>query len=195
MSRRLGILGGTFDPIHIGHLQMAQVVCEKMKLDKVIFVPSNLPPHKTAVGLTPADHRLNMVKLAVQDNPFFTVSSCEIEKGGKSYSIDTVQYLSHVFSGGKLFFIIGADAFSTINQWKDIDQIVRIVDFIVVNRPGSVKQKKSKSSLRQTQLVMPGLDISSSFVRQRIAQGKNIHYLVPEKVVRYIVKNKLYLKK
>ena len=186
---RLGILGGTFDPIHLGHLRMAQVVSEKMKLEKVIFVPSYLPPHKSGLGISPPDIRLKMVQLAAKTNPCFEVSAFEVERQGKSYSIDTVRHFARSFPKAKLFFIIGYDAFTGLHEWKAIDEILKIVKFVVVNRPGNFK---NRHSIQHHSIIMPGMDTSSSSIRQLVRQGKSIRYLVPEMVREYIEKNGLY---
>lgn len=186
---RLGILGGTFDPIHLGHLRMAQVVLEKMKLDQVVFVPSNLPPHKSAAGLSPAGERLYLIRLAIQGNPNFTVSSFETERKGKSYSIDTIRHFAKEFPKVKLFFIIGYDAFTALRKWKDIEKILKITEFVVVNRPGNFKKY---GRIKHHSVIMPGMDISSSSIRQLVKQGKSIRYLVPEAVRGYIEKKGLY---
>lgn len=192
---RLGILGGTFDPIHLGHLRMAQVVLEKMKLDQVVFVPSNFPPHKSAVGLSPAAERLHLVRLAIRGNLNFAVSSFETQRGGKSYSIDTIRYFAKNFPIGNgrgrspLFFIIGYDAFAGLHKWKAIDEILKMAEFVVVNRPGNFK---NPHSIKHHSVIMPGIDISSSSIRRLVKQKKSIRYLVPEAVRGYIEKNGLY---
>ena len=191
--KRIGILGGTFNPPHIGHLAIAQMAKEKMCLDKVIFVPSNLPPHKSADGVAAPKHRLAMTRLSVAKNSSLTVSEFEIKKKGKSYSVDTMRYFRKKFSRKvELFFIIGGDALSQLEKWKYIKDLVKITTFIVVNRPGRFKKK---TWIKHNSVSMPGIDISSSYVRQRIAQGKTVKYFVPDNVIRYIKRNKLYAKK
>lgn len=187
--KRLGILGGTFDPIHLGHLRMAQVVLEKMKLNQVVFVPSNLPPHKSAAGLSPGGERLYLARLAIQGNPNFTVSSFETERKGKSYSIDTVRHFAKTPPKAKLFFIIGYDAFTALHKWKAMEEILKMTEFVVVNRPGNFKKH---GRIKHHSVVMPGMDISSSSIRQLVKQGKSIRYLVAEAVRGYIEKNRLY---
>lgn len=187
--KRLGILGGTFDPIHLGHLRMAQVVLEKMKLDKVIFVPSHLPPHKSAAGISSAGERLYLARLAIQGNPDFSVSTFETQRKGKSYSIDTVRHFARTFPRAKLFFIIGYDAFTALYKWKAIEEILKMAEFVVVNRPGNFKKQ---GRIKHHCVVMPGMDISSSSIRQLVKQGKSIRYLVPEAVRGYIGKKGLY---
>lgn len=188
--KRIGILGGTFNPIHIGHLAIAQTVYEKLKLDAVVFVPSNLPPHKSSVGVADAKHRLMMAQLAVKKYPHFRVSDFEVKKEGKSYSIDTVRYfMQKNSSADKFFFIIGQDSLPTLNTWKDIAQLRRMVDFVVVNRAGV---KSDEGNVKVRSLSMPALEISSSEIRQRIAQGKTARYLLPDGVEDYIRKHHLY---
>ena len=188
----IGILGGTFNPIHLGHLVMAQEVFEKLKLDKIIFVPSNIPPHKRK-DVVPAAKRYAMVRLAIQGNPAFEVSDCEIKRAGKSFSIDTAQFLRQQFPvGTKFFFIIGGDSFSTLSTWKNIDQLCQLVSFVVVNRPGS---KRRRSRIKTKFVSMPSIGISSSDIRKRIAKNQSIKYLLSNQVVEYIEKNKFYHKR
>ena len=186
---RLGILGGTFDPIHVGHLRMAEVVREKMRLEKIIFVPSNLPPHKSASSLTSSENRFQMVRLAIERNPFFEISSFEIKRPGKSYTIDTVKYFFSIYPTSKIFFIIGFDALSTLHKWKSIEEVLKIVEFVVVNRPGDFKEKKN---IKHHSVSMPGIDISSSNIRQLMKTKKSIRYLIPEPVREYMEQNNLY---
>ncbi|HQO57093.1 MAG TPA: nicotinate-nucleotide adenylyltransferase [Candidatus Omnitrophota bacterium] len=189
-TERIGILGGTFDPVHIGHMAIAQKALEKCRLDKVIFVPSALPPHKKMPRLASAWDRYRMVALAAQGNPRFEVSDYEVQKGGKSYSIDTVCHFRAQYPAEtKLFFIIGEDNVDTLETWKEIDRIIEIVTFIVVNRPGFRHHQKK---IKFQSVMLPGMDISSSYLRRAIAQGKTIKYLVPDKVLEYIEHNQLY---
>ena len=187
--KRLGLLGGTFDPIHLGHLLMAQAVQEKMRLDKVIFIPSFLPPHKRSREVTPARHRFQMVQLAIQENPVFGISSFEIDKEGRSYSIDTAVYFTGAFPKSRLFFIVGFDAFVSLKTWKNIDGLLKMVQFVVVNRPGDFK---NADAIQHQAVEMPAVDISSSAIRQRSRQGKAIRYLVPDAVEQYIREHRLY---
>jgi nicotinate-nucleotide adenylyltransferase len=187
---RIGIFGGTFNPIHLGHMAMAQKAMEKCRLSKVIFVPTALPPHKKIARLASARHRYHMVALAIKGNPRFEISDYEIQKGGKSYTIDTVRHFQRALPrGAKVFFIIGEDNLAALDTWKNIDDILEIVTFIVVNRPG-FKNKQKKIPFQSVN--MPGMDISSSYLRRGIVQGKTIKYLVPENVLEYIEKHQLY---
>jgi nicotinate-nucleotide adenylyltransferase len=166
---------------------------DKYELSKVIFIPTSLPPHKKIANLASAHDRYNMVRLAIEDNPAFAVSDFEIKKGGKSYTIDTVRHFRETLPiGTKIFFIIGSDNLEELNHWKEIDQILEIVSFIVVNRPGF---EDAKGTVRHHSLAMPGMDISSSYLRRGVVLGKSIKYLVPEKVFRYIEKYNLFLTK
>lgn len=187
--KRIGILGGTFNPIHIGHLAIAQMAKEKAGLDKVIFVPAFIPPHKTVANLAAAKDRLVMVRLAIADNPSFEVSDYEIRKGGKSFSIETVRHFREVFrKKAKLYFIIGGDSLTMLPTWKQIDELLQLVTFIAVNRPG---YQSSRGAMRHI-AVESELNISSSDLRKRVIQGKTIKYLVPDKVIRYIGQHKIY---
>jgi len=188
--KRIGILGGTFNPVHIGHLTIAQMVHEQLKLDKVIFVPSHLPPHKSGKRIASPKDRYQMLRLAIKGNPRFQISDFEIKKNGKSFSIETVSYLrDHYSLGTKFFFIIGSDLLPTLHTWKRINEILKIVSFVAVNRPDfKGRQSKIKAKL----ITTPGLQTSSSYVRQRITAGKTVKYLVPEDILRYIQQKKLY---
>ena len=187
---RIGVLGGTFNPIHIGHLAIAQMALERMHLTKVIFVPSYIPPHKNSGVVASAKHRYQMVKLAIAGNTAFEVSDFEIKKKGKSYTVDTMNYF-HAFypPETKLFFIIGGDALGDLRSWRYIDDILKIAEFIVVNRPGYVKKS---NDVKHHSVIMPGIDISSSYVRLRLLQERTIRYFVPDQVLEYINQNQLY---
>ncbi|MFZ5801195.1 MAG: nicotinate-nucleotide adenylyltransferase [Candidatus Omnitrophota bacterium] len=186
---RVGIFGGTFNPVHNGHLAVAQLIVEKMRLDKVIFVPSYIPPHKS-VKLAPAEERFRMLKVAVKGNELFRVSDFEIRRKGKSYSVDTARYFRKLFGRqARLYFIIGADSLRELKRWRAIGDILKLVDFIVVNRPGypfknlPVKVKVVK---------LPEFGISSSWIRKRISQGKALEYFIPYAVANIIKQKDLY---
>jgi len=188
--KRIGIFGGTFNPIHYGHIIAAQTVGVELKLDKVYFVPCCEPPHKTESELASAKDRLAMVRLAMQKNPFFGVSDFEIKKGGKSYSIDTVKHFRAQYPKAKLFLIVGADTAQHLHQWKDVFDITKMATFVAVNRPGY--KPRPKHSVKYTPITIPEMEISSSFIRESRHKGKSIWYLTHEDVVDYIYKNKLY---
>jgi len=191
---RIGIMGGTFNPIHYGHLVSASEVCNKFKLDKVIFIPSALNPLKNASNLADAPHRLKMIKLAVADNPWFEASNIEIKKGGASYTINTIKALMKKYGKDtNIYFIIGADAFLEINRWASPDELLRMCKFIVTTRPGYDIERAKQVFKNHTEIMeITSLKISSSDIRKRITSGNPIKYLLPEKVKDYIQKHRLY---
>lgn len=189
--KRIGIFGGTFNPVHYGHLIAAQTVGVELKLDATVFVPCAHPPHKTERELAPANDRLAMIRLAIRKNPFFAVSDFEIKKGGKSYSIDTAKYFRTLYpSGTKLFFIVGADAAECLPDWKDVHELVKMVTFVAVNRPGY--QPRVRHAIKHKSMEIPGMEISSSFIRHSLHMGRSIRYLTHERVVDYIYQKELY---
>ncbi|HYA28231.1 MAG TPA: nicotinate-nucleotide adenylyltransferase [Acidobacteriota bacterium] len=212
---KIGIFGGTFDPIHWGHLRSAEEVSETFGLDRVFFIPASIPPHKRGQTRTPARDRLNMVRLAVARNPRFAVSTIELTRPGVSYSIDTLrQFVSHLKKGDSLHFIIGLDAFREIGTWKDFREIFPLCNFIVTSRPGSKEndplkgtgvavkklfcydfRKRSyrhRSGTRIQFIELTDIAISASEIRALVRQGKSIRYLVPSAVERYIKRRGLY---
>lgn len=206
--RSFAIFGGTFNPIHFGHLAIAEEVRTKYKLDKVIFVPTYFPPHKDPADLVDARKRAIMVNLATVSNPSFEVSYYEVEKGGKSYTIDTVRHFSGLLGDqAELYFIIGADMLADIPTWKNIPELMKLCRFIAVSRPGYDVQRifnqnflatenfDIASSLAENILIeeMSMLDISASDIRRRVREWKSIKYLVPEPVEQFIHNQKLYL--
>lgn len=194
--RRIGILGGTFNPIHIGHLVLAEAARERLYLQKVIFVPCCLPPHKSKTVLTSAKIRFLMVGLAIESNPSFEISGLEIKRGGVSYSIDTARELSSNFPQASLYFIVGSDFLQGSSQWKDIAQLSKLGKFAIAQRPGYPFSKNHlKGSIRKRNMYLlnlNALDISSTNIRARIKAKQSIRYLVPEKVRKYILQKKLY---
>ena len=191
--KRIGISGGTFNPIHLGHLFMAQTALEKFDLEKIIFVPSFWPPHKGRQNILGASQRLEMARLAVRDNPSFEVSDAEINRGGKSYTIDTLRYFHRQYpSDTKFFFILGYDSFADLHRWHQINELLKMVSFIVINRPGFNPANHRIPQRKVFSAVMPGLDISSSYIRKSLRSHKTVKYLVPESVLEYICKNNLY---
>ncbi len=197
--RRLGIMGGTFDPIHLGHLACAEQARETFGLDAVIFIPTGMPVFKLDRAITAAQDRLAMVQLAIRSNPFFDVSSLEIDREGCTYTIDTIRALrDHYPDNVELFFITGADALSTILRWRDCDDIGRLSRLIAISRPGFSFDDSLKAELdargvyRVDYLETARFSISSSEVRERVAQGKSIRYLVISEVRNYILEHGLY---
>ncbi|MEK6646058.1 MAG: nicotinate-nucleotide adenylyltransferase [Candidatus Firestonebacteria bacterium] len=200
MPSKIGIFGGTFNPIHLGHLIVADDVLCKFKLDKIIFIPSYLPPHKV-IKDTNAKHRYKMVKLAISKNPNFKISPVELNRKGKSYSIDTVKYIQKLYKNkAHIFFILGVDAMQEIHTWKNFNELVDICHFIVVSRPGYDTlhlKKKIAKYLDSTEKVhfmkVTHTNISSTEIRVRIKTGKNIKCLVHSDVEKYIYQHKLYV--
>ena len=192
----LGIMGGTFNPIHHGHLAAAEFVREEFKLDKVLFVPSGKPPHKHKGEIASPEHRWTMALLATDSNECFSVSSVEIDRGGESYTSDTIVELEKIYSAGlNWYFITGADAIAEISTWHKSENLPKLAKFIAVSRPGyKLDVSKIDPRFRRcTYLIeVPALAISSTEIRERIRKGKTIKYLVPEIVEKYIYKNKLY---
>ncbi|NMB40420.1 MAG: nicotinate-nucleotide adenylyltransferase [Firmicutes bacterium] len=198
----LGIMGGTFDPVHIGHLVTAEEARQQFGLDYVIFIPAGAPPHKDQKLISSEEHRYIMTMLAVVDNPYFTVSRLEIDRKSPSYTIDTVRRFFQIYNNElNLYFITGADAILDIKTWKDYGELLEICSFIAASRPGySFNKLKSifgpafkKITKKIHFLEIPAMSISSTYIRRRIAKGKTIKYLTPEPVEQYIYKNRLYL--
>lgn len=199
-GQRIGIMGGTFDPIHFGHLVAAEAARFQLNLDRVIFVPSGQPPHKKAVGVTPANHRLAMTNLAIADNCHFQSSQVELLRSGPSYTIDTVKYFLEQWPGAQIYFITGADVILELLTWKDAMGLLELCYFIAVTRPGydleQLKYLKDRlpSGLGEKiiTLQVPGIAISSTELRQRVQLAEPIKYLVPEGVSAYINQHNLY---
>ncbi len=195
--KRIGILGGTFNPVHMGHLAIAQAAVQTVNLDKVFFVPSHTPPHKRIASLASVNDRYQMVKLAILGNPKFSLSDFEVKRPGKSYTIDTLKFFQEKYVDAQIYVIIGADMVEGLSAWKDIDEILAIASFLVFDRPGSSKHLPDDIIKGRTQqfisLQMPELAISSSFLRTQVKKRKSIKYLVPDKVFEYIIMKKLYL--
>jgi nicotinate-nucleotide adenylyltransferase len=212
---KIGLFGGTFDPIHWGHLRSAEEVSETFGLDRVYFIPAAVPPHKRGQTATPPRDRLQMVRLAVAKNPKFSVSTAEISRPGVSYSIDTIREFSAALKkNDSLYFIIGLDAFREIGTWKDFAAIFSLCNFIVTSRPGSKEKDplkgtgvavkklfcydfqqrnyRHKSGTRVYFDELTDIAISASEIRALVKEGKSIRYLVPPKVEEYIKRRDLY---
>jgi nicotinate-nucleotide adenylyltransferase len=188
-NKRIGLFGGTFDPIHLGHLIVAQEALEVAQLDKIVFIPAFSPPHKSQDPLSPAADRLAMVQTVLMDDKRFVVSSYEVDKGGTSYTVETLQHFSHEFPSADLFFIMGADSFQQIMSWKNPQQIAKMATLLVIARPGFLV---TQGEIPYKSVVIPELPISSSIIRDKIRAGKSIKYLVPESAFHYIKKHNLY---
>jgi nicotinate-nucleotide adenylyltransferase len=193
--RRVGVMGGTFDPIHNGHLVAASEVQSWFDLDEVIFVPTGQPWQKADRKITSAEHRYLMTVIATASNPRFTVSRVDIDRGGPTYTIDTLNDLSAELPEADLFFITGADALGDIFTWRDASELFALAHFVGCTRPGYEMDKASLEGIptdRVTILEIPALAISSTNCRERTAAGEPVWYLVPDGVVQHIAKYKLY---
>jgi nicotinate-nucleotide adenylyltransferase len=189
-KRRLGVMGGTFDPIHNGHLVAASEVQSLLGLDEVLFVPTGQPWHKSAVSS--AEHRYLMTVIATAANPTFSVSRVDVDRPGVTFTVDTLRDLAKTYPDADLFFISGADAIAQILAWKDIDQAWGLARFVAVSRPGHQMQLPESPEGAIVELEVPALSISSTDCRDRVETDKPIWYLVPDGVVQYIAKHGLY---
>jgi nicotinate-nucleotide adenylyltransferase len=187
---RIGVMGGTFDPIHHGHLVAASEVAQSFGLDEVIFVPTGEPWQKSDVS--PGEHRYLMTVIATASNPQFTVSRVDIDRGGPTYTIDTLRDLRADRPGADLYFISGADAIAQILSWRDHDELWGLAHFVAVSRPGHVLSTDGLPTDDVSQLEIPALAISSTDCRDRVQRGHPVWYLVPDGVVQYIAKHHLY---
>ena len=190
---RVGVMGGTFDPIHHGHLVAASEVAQWFDLDEVIFVPTGEPWQKS--GVSAGEHRYLMTVIATASNPRFTVSRVDIDRGGLTYTIDTLRDLQAERPGAELFFITGADAIAQILSWREHDELWDLAHFVAVSRPGHVLSTDGLPTDDVSQLEIPALAISSTDCRDRVQRGHPVWYLVPDGVVQYIAKHHLYRSK
>lgn len=193
-------MGGTFDPIHYGHLVTAEEARHQFKMSRVIFIPAGKPPHKTRKNISAPQHRLEMTWRSVGSNPHFTVSDLEIKREGPSYTIDTVQAMREQYRGWEVFFITGADAVLEILTWRKVDQLLQKCCFVAATRPGfrleSLGEKLARlpaeCTARIKTLEVPALAISSTDIRRRVREGRPIKYLLPEATEEYIYRHGLY---
>ncbi len=198
--KALGLMGGTFDPIHYGHLIAAELSRCEFGLDRVLFIPAARPPHKEMETVLEAGHRLQMVKMAIAGNPAFEISTLEQERQGLSYTIDTVEYYLRRFPGIELFFIMGMDSLLLFDTWRDYRRLAGLCRFIVVTRPGYAMEADNPALAnlppvlweKLSALEIPGMDISSSDIRQRVRQNYPIKYMLPPAVEEYILRHALY---
>lgn len=219
MKQRIGLFGGTFNPIHLGHLRTVVEVSEELHLDVVHLIPSAMPPHKTSHALIKAEDRLKMAQIAVEGSPLFQLSDVELKRSGPSYTIDTVRHFKVLFGDdAELFWIVGSDAFLELDTWKAYQQLLDEIAFIVMTRPGPVVGENPKDVLDafirskisgdyclapsgylhpEKQPIVPVrvslIEISSSRIRDLIRSGKSIEFMVPEKVRQFITQKGLYL--
>ncbi|MCX5706063.1 MAG: nicotinate-nucleotide adenylyltransferase [Candidatus Omnitrophica bacterium] len=186
---KIGILGGTFNPVHIGHLILAEEAREKLGLEKIIFMPAYLPPHKDNADIAAAGERLKMVKLAIKGNKYFFVSDIEIKRNGRSYTIDTIKEFKKAHPKDELYFIIGSDLLKYLDDWKDLREIITMVKFVAATRPGYPLE--NIPAYIKT-LAIRAVDVSGFQVRECVKNNKSFRYLVPESVFNYINKKGLY---
>jgi len=186
---KIRILGGTFNPIHIGHLILAEEVREQLDLAKVIFVPTNLPPHKDTTEVAEATHRFRMIKCAIKGNRFFAVSDIEIKRNGLSYTIDTIRALKEKHPQDELYFITGSDLLKYLDGWKDLNEVLKMVKFVVATRPGFELNKIPEYI---STIAIRAVDVSGFSIRQCIKENKSVRYLMPDAVFKYITKHRLY---
>jgi nicotinate-nucleotide adenylyltransferase len=187
---RLGVMGGTFDPIHFGHLVAANEAASAFKLEKVLFVPTGDPWQKHET--TPSDQRFEMTKRAIANNKLFEISNIDVKRPGPTYTVDTLRDVHDQYPDAELFFITGADSISQIDTWKDSDQIWSLAHFVGVTRPGHSLVVPKSPFGNVSLLEIPALAISSTDIRARVKAGKPIEYLLPKKVIKFIRKNHLY---
>ena len=187
---RIGVMGGTFDPIHHGHLVAASEVAQSFDLDEVVFVPTGLPWQKDKV--TESEHRYLMTVIATASTPRFTVSRVDIDRDGPTYTIDTLRELKQARPDAEMFFITGADAIAQILSWRDHGELWDLAHFVAVSRPGHVLSTEGLPTANVSQLEIPALAISSTDCRARVRAGNPVWYLVPDGVVQYIAKHHLY---
>jgi nicotinate-nucleotide adenylyltransferase len=193
VSLRVGIMGGTFDPIHHGHLVAASEVAALFGLDEVIFVPTGEPWQKGHRQVSAAEHRYLMTVIATASNPRFWVSRVDIDRAGPTYTIDTIRDIAAQRPGAELFFITGADALAQILSWKDAEEALAMARFVGVTRPGYDLSDEHLPTDSVMLLDVPAMAISSSACRARVADGQPVWYLVPDGVVQYINKHRLYV--
>ncbi|MGP4041787.1 nicotinate-nucleotide adenylyltransferase [Gracilibacillus sp. D59] len=185
--KRIGLFGGTFDPPHYGHLLMAEQAYQQLALDEVWFIPSYQPPHK-AEAKTTAKDRVEMTKAAVHGHPAFNVNTIEVEREGKSYTLNTVQTLKEQYPSYQFYFIIGGDMVEFLPKWHQIEELIELITFVGVDRPGS----SSNTPYPVEQVEMPLMDISSTMIRKRVSERQSIRYLTTPEVITIINKYELY---
>jgi len=197
---KIGIMGGTFDPIHYGHLVAAEMARAKFKLSKVLFIPTGTPPHKNRRDISDAEVRFEMVNLAIQDNPAFDISRLEIDREGPSYTVETLRVLRRDWPDHELYFITGSDALLEIFTWREAEEIFTMIEFIGAARPGfdasdfflKVQHEHPETHGKIHYLEVPALAISSTDIRARVRRGEPIRYLLPEPVRLYCEQRGLY---
>jgi nicotinate-nucleotide adenylyltransferase len=200
-TERIGVFGGSFDPVHLGHLTVAQDAVEQLELDRLIFVPAAIPPHKQGKTLASGQQRLEMLQLATESNLRFEVSDMELQRGGVSYTIDTIRQIQFEHPGAELFFIVGLDSLTILHSWKNVEQLLEICTVVPFARGGEDPAKIAeqiqlsrdwKTRLMERVIRIHEVEISASEIRMRLAEGLSIRYLVPPEVEMYIAEHGLY---
>ena len=191
---KIAILGGTFDPPHLGHLILAETVLKELNYDKVLFIPSKIPPHKNISGEVSDEDRLNMLKLSIEDDKRFSFDDYELKNEGISYSIKTLNYLYQNYNiDGKIALIIGADLIKNFHKWKEPEKISELANIVAVNREENDNLDKENIEKYNIKIIIaPRIDISSTLIRERIKKNKAFRYFLNNKVYNYIISNKLY---
>jgi nicotinate-nucleotide adenylyltransferase len=187
---RIGVLGGTFDPPHMGHLIVASTAFDALRLDRLLFVPAAAPPHKLGLVVATAEQRLRMVRLAVQGDPRFEVDDLEIRRPGASYTVDTLRALRERDPEGELFFLLGADQLRELHTWREPDEVARLACLAVLSRGGDEIADADRYRIRP--VAVPRIDIAATEIRRRIRVGESIRYLVAEPVREMIERERLY---
>ncbi|RDI44038.1 nicotinate-nucleotide adenylyltransferase [Falsibacillus pallidus] len=188
MQKRVGLLGGTFNPPHLGHLIIANEIIHALSLDEIRFMPNQEPPHKNPSPSITSQHRVEMLELAIKDVPSFKVEKIELERKGKSYTYETIQYLKKREPETDFYFIIGADMIEYLPKWHKIDELTQMIQFVGVNRPRYSQLSEYPVLLVET----PDVDISSTMIRTRLREGKSVRFLVPDDVIKYMEDQRLY---
>ena len=201
-AERIGVFGGSFDPVHMGHLTVAQDAVEQLELDRLIFVPAAVPPHKQGKTLADGRQRIEMLQLATEGNPDFEVSDMELRRGGISYTFDTMMQVRTERPGAELFFIVGLDSLTILHSWKNIEQLFKLCTIVPFARGGEEPAQVAahiqlpeplKTGLLNRLIRIHEIEISASEIRMRLAEGLSIRYLVPPEVEMYIAEHGLYV--
>ncbi|MFD2679913.1 nicotinate-nucleotide adenylyltransferase [Bacillus seohaeanensis] len=188
MTKKVGLLGGTFNPPHIGHLIIADQVLQKCELDEIRFMPNHVPPHKVMENHVSGDQRVQMLSLATEAHPFFSIELIELEREGTSYTIDTIKLLKEREPLIDFSFIIGGDMIEYLPKWHKIDELLSLINFIGVNRPNYT----SDTTYNIKMVEVPSIDISSSLIREHLKNRRSIRYLIPQNVLDYIEEEHIY---
>jgi nicotinate-nucleotide adenylyltransferase len=196
---RLGVIGGSFDPIHIGHLIVAQEASTSLALERMLFVPAGQPPHKLGRAMADPEHRVEMVRRAIASNVHFSLSRVDVDRPGPCYSVDTIRILRETWGAGiEIHFLIGSDSLADLPTWHQPDRLIRLCQVVAVQRPGyqvdldELDRRVPGAAAAIQMLAAPTLDVSSTAIRERVRSGRSIRYLVPEPVEQYIHAHGLY---